>query len=81
MVFSKEHEEYCDLVGRLGGYRMVCGYDNPVYQKILVEKYRFNKYLVKEVAKTMRIGGGDELRAREDEFVWLSYPLKGAYQL
>ncbi|WP_302326021.1 DNA adenine methylase [Enterocloster lavalensis] len=81
MVFSKEHEEYCDLVGRLGGYKMVCGYDNPVYQKILVEKYGFYKYLVKEVAKTMRIGGGDELRAREDEFVWLSYPLKGAYQL
>lgn len=80
MVFSEEHEEYCDLVGRLGGYKMVCGYDNPVYQKILVDKYGFYKYLVKEVAKTMRIGGGDELRAREDEYVWLSYPLKGAYQ-
>lgn len=81
MVYSDEHIEYCELVGRLGGYKMVCGYDNPVYQKILVDKYGFHKYLLKEVAKTMRIGGGGEPKKREDEYVWLSYPLKGAYQL
>lgn len=81
MVFSDEHWEYCELVGKLGGYKMVCGYDNPVYQKILVEKYGFHKYLVKEVAKTMRIGGGDELKSREEEYVWLNYKVKGAYEL
>lgn len=81
MVISEEHEEYCELVGKLGGYKMVCGYDNPVYQKILVKKYGFHKYLVAEVAKTMRIGGGDELKGRAEEYVWLSYKLKGAYEL
>lgn len=81
MAFSDEHIKYCELVGKLGGYKMVCGYDNPVYQKILVDKYGFHKYFVAEVAKSMRIGGGDMPKDRAEEYVWLSYTLKGAYEL
>lgn len=81
MASSNEHIEYCELVGKLGGYKMVCGYDNPVYQEILVEQYGFHKYFVKEVAKNMQICIGDSTKDREEEYVWLSYKLKGAYEL
>lgn len=81
MKTSKEHREYCELLGHLGGYKMVSGYDNPVYQEILVEKYGFHKYLVKEVANNMQITIKDGPRDRKEEYVWLSYPLKGAFEL
>lgn len=82
MTTKDEHIRYCRLVGKLGGYRMVCGYDNnPFYDEIPVREYGFHKYLVKEVAKNMQITAKGTMKDRAMEYVWLSYEIGKPFQL
>lgn len=82
MATKEEHIRYCHLVGKLGGYRMVCGYDNNTfYDEILVREYGFHKYLVKEVAKNMQISAKGTMKDRVEEYVWLSYEIGKPFQL
>ena len=83
MVTEDIHREYCELVGQLGGYRMVCGYDytNSVYDEVLVRKYGFHKYIMGNVAKSMQMSAKGKAKSRAVEVIWTSYALQGPYAL
>lgn len=75
--FSQEDQErYANLLYDSRAKALVCGYDNEIYNGILLKPggpCKWYKYEVAEVAKTMSRGGIGEMKSRATEVIWTNW--------
>lgn len=78
--FSDEDQErYANLLYDSRAKALVCGYDNEIYNGILLKPggpCKWYKYKVAEVAKTMSRGGIGEMKSRATEVIWTNWKIK-----
>lgn len=77
--FSEEDQyRYARLLYDSRAKALVCGYDNEIYNGILLNPdgpYKWYKYEVAEVAKTMSRGSIGQMKSKATEIIWTNWKI------
>lgn len=75
---QKQQQEYVELLYDSKAKVLVCGYDNPIYNRVLLNPcghYKWYEYEVAEVAKSMSSGHIGEAKSRATEVIWTNWEI------
>lgn len=77
--FSEQDQyRYIRLVQDSTAKVLVCGYDNEIYNSILLDSnspYKWYKYEVAEVSKSMAVTAIDGSKSKATEMIWTNWPV------
>ena len=71
------HEELTKVIDGIP-YIMISGYDNEIYERNLVEKLHFHKYVFAEKVENIENVKAGGMRPERIEVIWTSYELQVA---
>lgn len=75
---QKQQHEYVKLLYDSKAKVLVCGYDNEIYNHVLLNPdgpYKWYEYEVADVAKTMSRGAIGEAKSRATEVIWTNWKI------
>lgn len=76
MSSELEHKRYCHSLARLTGNVTVSGYDNSLYDQILVDEYGFYKTPLKNMPVSMEVTPKGQKKQRKLECIWTNYDVR-----
>lgn len=75
-ITDQQQEAYVQLLYDSKAKALVCGYDNDIYDSVLLAPngtHQWYKYIVAEVAKSMSVKKFGESKPREKEIIWTNW--------
>lgn len=75
---QKQQHEYVELLYDSKAKVLVCGYDNQIYNRVLLNPdgpYKWYEYEVADVAKTMSRGAIGQAKSRATEVIWTNWKI------
>lgn len=77
-ISDKQQKEYVQLLYDSKAKALVCGYDNDIYDSVLLApngSYQWYKYTVAEVVKSMSVKKFGDIKPRVNEIIWTNWPV------